>query len=126
MRTSRKTHGAHQCLGDPIVAGIEEKIATWTFPTKSNCFDVSHDVGKGGETVFPSAEEDPRRKTPKPDDLSECAKKGIAVKPKKEMHFSSSACIPNANTDVMSLHGGCPVLEGEKWSATKWIHVGLV
>lgn len=23
----------------------------------------------------------------------------------------------------MSLHGGCPVMEGEKWSATKWIHV---
>lgn len=30
---------------------------------------------------------------------------------------------PNATPDTYSLHGGCPVIEGEKWSATKWIHV---
>lgn len=30
---------------------------------------------------------------------------------------------PNATTDSNSLHGSCPVIEGEKWSATKWIHV---
>lgn len=29
----------------------------------------------------------------------------------------------NATTDPLSLHGSCPVIEGEKWSATKWIHV---
>jgi prolyl 4-hydroxylase len=23
-----------------------------------------------------------------------------------------------------SLHGGAPVLEGEKWVATKWLHEG--
>ena len=31
----------------------------------------------------------------------------------------------NATTEAMndnsSLHGGCPVIEGEKWIATKWI-----
>lgn len=30
---------------------------------------------------------------------------------------------PDATTDSLSLHGSCPVIEGEKWSATKWIHV---
>lgn len=30
---------------------------------------------------------------------------------------------PNAVPDPESLHAGCPVIEGEKWSATKWIHV---
>ncbi|KAJ4834106.1 putative prolyl 4-hydroxylase 4, partial [Turnera subulata] len=127
---------------DPIVAGIEEKIASWTFLPKENGEDIQvlryeegqkyephhdyfvdkvnivrgghrmatvlmylTDVQKGGETVFPSAEEPPRRKgaSVNREDLSECAKKGIA--------------------DPLSLHGGCPVLEGEKWSATKWIHV---
>ena len=31
---------------------------------------------------------------------------------------------PDASFDTASLHTGCPVVEGEKWSATKWIHVG--
>jgi hypothetical protein len=25
--------------------------------------------------------------------------------------------------DQKSTHAGCPVLKGEKWSATKWMHV---
>ena len=32
---------------------------------------------------------------------------------------------PNGTTDPTSLHGSCPTLKGEKWSATKWIHGGL-
>lgn len=28
----------------------------------------------------------------------------------------------NKSTDPLSLHASCPVIEGEKWSATKWIH----
>ena len=31
---------------------------------------------------------------------------------------------PNGETDNTSLHGSCPTTKGEKWSATKWIHVG--
>ena len=31
---------------------------------------------------------------------------------------------PNGTTDPTSLHGSCPTLKGEKWSATKWIHGG--
>ena len=31
---------------------------------------------------------------------------------------------PNGETDNNSLHGSCPTSKGEKWSATKWIHVG--
>ncbi|XWS13980.1 hypothetical protein CRYUN_Cryun36dG0084800 [Craigia yunnanensis] len=101
---------------DPIVAGIEDKISTWTFLPKENGEDIQvlryehgqkydphydyfadkvniargghriatvlmylTDVTKGGETVFPQAEEPSRRKAPtKDDDLSECAKKGIS------------------------------------------------
>ncbi|KAB1205057.1 hypothetical protein CJ030_MR7G016701 [Morella rubra] len=29
----------------------------------------------------------------------------------------------DATTDTQSLHGSYPVIEGEKWSATKWIHM---
>ncbi|KAE9604943.1 putative procollagen-proline 4-dioxygenase [Lupinus albus] len=28
----------------------------------------------------------------------------------------------NATADTTSLHGSCPVIEGEKWLGTKWIH----
>ncbi|XP_059632622.1 probable prolyl 4-hydroxylase 4 isoform X2 [Cornus florida] len=146
---------------DPIVAGIEDKIAHWTFLPKENGEDMQvlryehgqkyephydyfadkvniargghryatvlmylSDVGKGGETVFPSAEESPRRKSStSDDDLSECARKGVAVKPKKGDALLFFSLSPNAIPDPISLHAGCPVIEGEKWSATKWIHV---
>ncbi|VFQ85274.1 unnamed protein product [Cuscuta campestris] len=82
------------------------------------------DVPKGGETVFPDAEESPRRRSMISEgDLSECARRGIAVKPRKGDALLFFSLHPDATTDPISLHGGCPVLEGEKWSATKWIHV---
>ncbi|XAR54602.1 Procollagen-proline dioxygenase [Bertholletia excelsa] len=81
-------------------------------------------VEKGGETVFPSAEESLRHRTHKSDDdLSECAKKGVAVKPRKGDALLFFSLHPTAVPDPSSLHGGCPVVKGEKWSATKWIHV---
>ncbi|PWA76411.1 oxoglutarate/iron-dependent oxygenase [Artemisia annua] len=49
-------------------------------------------------------------------DWSECAKKGYAVKPKKGDGLLFFSLHPNATTDVLSLHGSCPVIEGEKWS----------
>lgn len=45
------------------------------------------------------------------------------MKPKKGDALLFFSLEPNAIPDTNSLHGGCPVLEGEKWSATKWIHV---
>lgn len=146
---------------DPIVAGIEEKISTWTFLPKENGEDLQvlryehgqkydphydyfadkvniargghrlatvllylTDVEKGGETVFPNAEDPPRRRASSTvDDLSECAKKGIAVKPRRGDALLFFSLTPDAVPDPNSLHAGCPVIEGEKWSATKWIHV---
>ncbi|KAK8507179.1 hypothetical protein V6N13_069972 [Hibiscus sabdariffa] len=145
---------------DPIVAGIEDKISTWTFLPKENGegiqmlryehgqkYEPHYDyfldkvniargghriatvlmyltnVTKGGETVFPQAEESPLHTTPANDDLSDCAKKGIAVKPKRGDALLFYSLYPNAIPDPSSLHAGCPVIEGEKWSATKWIHV---
>ncbi|EEF44979.1 probable prolyl 4-hydroxylase 7 [Ricinus communis] len=78
-------------------------------------------VEKGGETVFPNAEG--KLSQPKEDSWSDCAKGGYAVKPEKGDALLFFSLHPDATTDSDSLHGSCPVIEGEKWSATKWIHV---
>ncbi|XP_052189671.1 probable prolyl 4-hydroxylase 6 isoform X2 [Diospyros lotus] len=79
------------------------------------------DVTRGGETVFPSSEG--KNTQPKDDTWSDCAKNGYAVKPIKGDALLFFSLQLNATTDPLSLHGSCPVIEGEKWSATKWIHV---
>lgn len=47
----------------------------------------------------------------------------ILVKPRRGDALLFFSLHPNAVPDENSLHAGCPVIEGEKWSATKWIHV---
>ncbi|XP_047312851.1 probable prolyl 4-hydroxylase 7 [Impatiens glandulifera] len=78
-------------------------------------------VVKGGETVFPDSEL--KDAQPKDEDVSDCARGGYAVKPLKGDALLFFGLHPDATEDPMSLHGSCPVIEGEKWSATKWIHV---
>lgn len=79
------------------------------------------DVQKGGETIFPNAEG--RFAQQKDETWSDCAKNGYAVKPERGDALLFFSLHPDATTDTESLHGSCPVIEGEKWSATKWIHV---
>ncbi|KAL4352722.1 hypothetical protein GQ457_06G043830 [Hibiscus cannabinus] len=79
------------------------------------------DVESGGETVFPNSEG--KLSQSKDESWSDCAKRGYAVKPRKGDALLFFSLHPNATTDPSSLHGSCPVIRGEKWSATKWIHV---
>ncbi|ONM06480.1 putative prolyl 4-hydroxylase 12 [Zea mays] len=78
-------------------------------------------VEKGGETIFPNAEG--KLLQPKDNTWSDCARNGYAVKPVKGDALLFFSLHPDATTDSDSLHGSCPVIEGQKWSATKWIHV---
>nr|XP_043633900.1 probable prolyl 4-hydroxylase 3 [Erigeron canadensis] len=80
------------------------------------------DVEEGGETVFPAAQGN-YSSEPGWDNLSECAKRGIHVKPKMGDALLFWSMRPDATLDPSSLHGGCPVIKGNKWSATKWMHV---
>ncbi len=59
------------------------------------------DVQAGGETVFPAV------------NLSVVPKKGSAV------YFEY--CNSTGQVDERTLHGGLPVIAGEKWIATKWM-----
>lgn len=59
------------------------------------------DVEAGGETIFPRI------------DLSYVPRKGQAL------YFEYTDA--SGALDVLSLHGGAPVLSGEKWIVTKWM-----
>lgn len=80
------------------------------------------DVEEGGETVFPAAKGN-FSAVPWWNELSECGKEGLSVKPKMGDALLFWSMKPDASPDPSSLHGGCPVIKGNKWSATKWMRV---
>ncbi|KAL9249822.1 putative prolyl 4-hydroxylase 10 [Drosera capensis] len=80
------------------------------------------DVEEGGETVFPAAKGN-FSAVPYWNELSECAKGGLSVKPKMGDALLFWSMNPDASLDPSSLHGGCSVIRGNKWSSTKWMRV---
>eukprot|EP00262_Sarcandra_glabra_P008925 TRINITY_DN22876_c0_g1_i1.p1 TRINITY_DN22876_c0_g1~~TRINITY_DN22876_c0_g1_i1.p1 ORF type:complete len:289 (+),score=43.68 TRINITY_DN22876_c0_g1_i1:156-1022(+) len=80
------------------------------------------DVEEGGETVFPSAKVN-SSSIPWWNELSECAKKGLSVRARMGDALLFWSMRPDASLDPSSLHGGCAVIKGNKWSSTKWLHV---
>lgn len=81
------------------------------------------DVEEGGETAFPGASQwiDPSvQKRFEP--FSSCAEGHVATKPKKGDAMVFFSLRPDSTLDDASLHTGCPVIRGVKWTATKWIH----
>ena len=60
-----------------------------------------NDVESGGETVFPEV--------------------GLEVSPQRGNAAYFEYCNSRSQVDHLSLHGGNPVLAGEKWVATKWM-----
>jgi len=79
------------------------------------------DVEEGGETVFPSSEV-PAGAAAR--GFSPCGQKGVATKPKAGDALLFWSLKTDGTQDAHSLHAGCPVLRGDKWSATKWMRVG--
>ncbi|GMN28888.1 hypothetical protein TIFTF001_002204 [Ficus carica] len=80
------------------------------------------DVEEGGETVFPAAKGN-ISSVPWWNELSDCGKKGLSVKPKRGDALLFWSMKPDSSLDPSSLHGGCPVIKGNKWSSTKWMRV---
>ncbi|RID50928.1 hypothetical protein BRARA_H01625 [Brassica rapa] len=79
------------------------------------------DVEEGGETVFPAAKGN-ISDVPWWNELSQCGREGLSVLPKKRDALLFWSARPDASLDPSSLHGGCPVIKGNKWSSTKWFH----
>lgn len=73
------------------------------------------DVEEGGETGFPRA-----GGLPRPSSFVGCHQ-GLKVKPKKRSVVVFYSLLPNGEPDEYSLHGGCPVVQGEKFAVNKWV-----
>ncbi|KAI3798818.1 hypothetical protein L1987_34097 [Smallanthus sonchifolius] len=80
------------------------------------------DVDEGGETVFPSAMGNISA-LPCWNEQSRHGRGGLSVKPKMGDALLFWSIKPDATLDYSTRHGGCPVIKGSKWSATKWIRV---
>ncbi|CAL8472010.1 g11552 [Coccomyxa elongata] len=78
------------------------------------------DVLEGGETVFPNSTGPVHVSDPA---FSKCAQQGVAVKPVKGDALLLYNLMENGRNDGASMHQGCPVIRGEKWTATKRILV---
>ena len=90
------------------------------------------DVESGGETTFPRSTKLINSGAHHPDvrdnnrswSPSPCGKIGeVSVKPRKGDAILFFSLTPSAVADYSSLHVGCPVVKGKKWTATKWIHL---
>lgn len=132
--------------GDPIITQIEDRIALLTMISKRNGENIQvlryqeggeylphydwfdqQTVGggyhmlrggqrvasflmylnapeEGGETIFPML--------------------GIEVKPEKGTALLFYDCRLDGTVDPFTLHGGAPVIKGQKWLATKWLRQG--
>lgn len=65
---------------------------------------LSSDVEEGGETIFPSVKVN-SSSLPWHNELSECANKGLSVKPKMGDALLFWSMKPDATLDQFSLHG---------------------
>lgn len=84
---------------------------------------LANTTEEGGETAFPAASEwlEPNMDA-RFGPFSDCAKEHVAVKPHKGMALLFYSLNLDGTNDQASLHTGCPIIQGVKWTATKWIH----
>ena len=82
-----------------------------------------HEPEFGGETVFPNTEV-PLERTEKGGgkNFSECGNRGRAAVVTKGDTLLFWSMKPGGELDPGSSHAGCPVVRGEKWTATKLVH----
>lgn len=110
---------AHHDYFDPAMyknnRNIQDMIKKGLYNRLATVFFYLSDVEEGGQTNFPRA--GGRRQ---PRDFADCSK-GVSVFPRRGRIIIFYSMHPSGEMDETSLHAGCAVKRGTKWSANKWI-----
>ncbi len=117
-----QTYGGHWDELDPT---LDAKTVGGDSPRVATVLIYLTDTEEGGETAFPHSEWiDRDAQTAGKKYNLDCTMGGVAVHPKKGdalMFFGLKVNV--SRLEPFSLHAGCPVLKGVKWTAVKWLHV---
>jgi len=105
---------AHHDFFDPGEYSGRDRESGYASNRLLTVFFYLSEPEEGGETGFPRA-----GKLPQPRDFLDCSR-GLAVKPQRLAVLLFYSMLPNGEFDQTSLHTGCDVKEGVKWSANFW------
>eukprot|EP00929_Paragymnodinium_shiwhaense_P046315 TRINITY_DN23577_c0_g1_i1.p1 TRINITY_DN23577_c0_g1~~TRINITY_DN23577_c0_g1_i1.p1 ORF type:complete len:420 (-),score=110.58 TRINITY_DN23577_c0_g1_i1:97-1356(-) len=112
-------YAAHHDFFDPKMYATNEMVQGLTkkglFNRLATVFFYLSDVDEGGETNFPRA-----GGLPQPANFEACDT-GVSVKPVAGRIIIFYSMKADGSMDDLSLHGGCAVKSGTKWSANKWM-----
>lgn len=120
LRYNLKEHySAHHDFFDPqdyaSDAGTLDMIQNGAMNRMATVFFYLTNVTRGGETNFPMF-----GGRPSPHDYFDCSQ-GFSSFPKADKVIIFYSMLPSGEMDYSALHGGCDVLEGQKWSANFWL-----
>lgn len=95
--------------------GIQQMTKNGLYNRLLTTFFYLTTVEEGGQTNFPRAGGGPQ-----PRDFGDCSK-GVSVYPQEGRIVLFYSQDTAGRTDPYSMHGGCSVVKGTKWSANKWV-----